>query len=90
MYGDAKIIESNGKLILNILPAPDLIGDLTHWHHDVFKIIWRKQFAWFDEGYIQFIMNPAGDIVEFKLDVPNDDFWFEELEFKRKNVHNAN
>ena len=26
----------------------------------------------------------TGAVTEFKLDVPNEDFWFDELEFKRR------
>jgi len=29
-------------------------------------------------------MNPGGEIVELKLDVPNDDFWFWEPEFRTR------
>jgi hypothetical protein len=74
----------NGKLVLQFLPAPDLKGDLTHWHFDTFIVKWHKQFPWFDEGTVQFLMDANGKVVEMKIDVPNEDFWFTELEFKKR------
>lgn len=84
MYGDATVTLENGRLVLQFLPAKDLVGDLHHWHYDTFEIKWRKEFAWFGAGKVQFFMNEKADVVELKIDVPNEDFWFTELEFKRK------
>jgi len=84
MYGDAKVKLENGVLVVQFLPNPDLIGDLTHWHYDTFVIKWQKEFAWFDEGTVQFILDKSGKITEMKIDVPNEDLWFTELEFKKK------
>jgi hypothetical protein len=39
---------------------------------------------WFDEGMVQFLMDANGKATEMKIDVPNEDFWFTELEFKRE------
>jgi hypothetical protein len=61
-----------------------LVADLTHLHYDTFVIHWRSEFAWFGEGTAQFLLDAAGDVVELKLDVPNDDLWFHELDLKRK------
>ena len=84
MYGDAKVTLEDGKLILRMLPNPDLAGELAHWEYDVFEIRWFKKFAWFGNGKVQFILNLEGEPAEFRMEVPNEDFWFEELEFKRK------
>ncbi len=84
MYGDATVSLQDGKLVLQLLPNPDLIGDLSHWHYDTFVVTWRKQFAWFDDGKVQFMLNQDGEVTEMKIDVPNDDFWFTELEFLKK------
>ncbi|MFQ5649381.1 MAG: serine hydrolase [bacterium] len=84
MYGDAEVTLENGSLVLHLLPNPDLTGDLSHWHFDTFVVNWRKQFAWFDEGTVQFLLDADGQVAEMKIDVPNQDFWFTELEFKRK------
>jgi len=84
LYGDATVELEDGALVLRLLPNPDLVGDLTHWHHDTFLIQWRHEFPWFDDGWAQFVLNRNGKVVEMKLDVPNEDFWFDELEFRRR------
>ncbi len=86
MYGDGRITLADGKLVLELLPNKDLVADLTHWHYDTFKLEWRQEFAWFNDGWIQFELDIQGDVIEMKMDVPNDDFWFYELELKRKHA----
>lgn len=83
MYGDATITQENGKLVLQLLPNRDLVADLSHWHHDTYVLKWRQDMPWFDEGTVNFILDASGKISEMKIDVPNEDFWFTELELKR-------
>lgn len=84
MYGDATVTLEDGKLVLRLLPNPDLVADLTHWHYDVFEVNWRTDFSWFGTGKISFLMDQKARVSEFKLNVPNNDFWFHELEFVKK------
>lgn len=84
LYGDATVQLQDGGLVLSLLPNPDLVGDLTHWHHDTFRVRWRTDFSWFGDGLVRFVRDPSGSIEEMKIDVPNGDFWFHELELKRR------
>jgi CubicO group peptidase (beta-lactamase class C family) len=84
MYGDGQVSLEDGRLVLRLLPNPDLVADMTHLHHDTFLLEWRDTFAWFGTGAATFILDPFGRVTEMKLDVPNDDLWFHELEMKRK------
>jgi CubicO group peptidase (beta-lactamase class C family) len=84
MYGDARVRLEDGALVLELLPNEDLVADLAHWHYDTFHVEWREEFAWFDDGWIQFLLDLDGRVVEMKMDVPNEDFWFEELELRRR------
>jgi CubicO group peptidase (beta-lactamase class C family) len=84
MYGDAEVALDKGKLVLRLLPTPDLTADLVHWQHDVFEVKWHKKHAWFGDGKVQFLLNQQSAVTEFKMDVPNEDFWFDELEFKKR------
>lgn len=84
MYGDATVALADGHLVVRFLPNPDLTGDLTHWHYDTFEVEWRHEFPWFGKGTVQFLLDKTGKVVEMKVDVPNEDLWFTELEFKRK------
>lgn len=84
LYGDAEVRERGGGLVLTLLPNPDLVADLTHLHHDTFRLEWRKDFAWFDGGVVQFLTTPDGRVSGMFIDVPNEDLWFHELDFRRK------
>jgi CubicO group peptidase (beta-lactamase class C family) len=84
MYGDGTVTVEDGGLVLRLLPNPDLVADLTHLHHDTFLIEWRNTFAWFGVGAATFVLDPFGEVTEMKLDVPNDDLWFHELEMIKK------
>ncbi len=77
------MVEENGRLVLRLLPNPDLVADLEHLHYDTFVIRWRKTFAWFAEGTIQFVPDADGVFQDLRLNVPNDDLWFDELQFRR-------
>lgn len=84
MYGDASVTLEDGHLVLRLLPTRDFVADLTHLHFNTFLLKWRKEFAWFDEGTAHFLLDASGNVAEMKLDVPNNDLFFTELEFKRK------
>lgn len=84
MYGEAEVALENGGLVLRLLPNPDLTADLEHLHYDTFVIRWRSTLAWFGQGTAQFVLDPSGAVGEMRLDVPNDDFWFRELEMVRR------
>jgi len=86
MYGDARVTLQQGKLVLELLPAPIFISDLTHLHYDTFQLMLRNTFSFVPHGTgtVQFLRDKQGDVVEMKLDIPNRDFWFDELELKKK------
>ncbi len=84
LYGDATVTLEDGALVLRLLPNPDLVADLEHLHYDTFLIRWRKNLAWFGKGAATFVLDGSGQTAELKLDVPNDDLWFHELELRRR------
>jgi CubicO group peptidase (beta-lactamase class C family) len=85
MFGDARVSAENGQLVLKFVPSPLFVGDMEHWHFDTFRIKWRDTIVYpFPRGFVTFILNPQGKVDEMKIDVPNPDFLFTELEFKRK------
>lgn len=85
LYGDATVREENGKLVLRMLPSPNFVADLEHWHYDTFRIKWRPTVAYdFPPGFVIFSIDKNGKAAELEIDQPNNDFWFYELEFKRK------
>jgi CubicO group peptidase (beta-lactamase class C family) len=84
MYGDVRVAEENGKLVLRMIPSPNFVADLEHWHYDTFRIHWRPSVAYdFPPGFVTFSIDRTGRTDELKIDQPNNDFWFYELELKR-------
>src|SRR3712207_5076184 len=84
MFGDAKVAVENGRLVVRLAPSPNFVGDLEHWHYDTFSIKWRDSIVYpFGRGFVTFTLNPQAKIDEMKIDVPNPEFDFKELEFKR-------
>ena len=84
LYGDATVELEKGRLVLRFEPAADFVADLEHLHYDTFLLTWRKTFPWFGKGTCRFLVDKRGKVEEMKIDVPNEDFWFTELEFKRR------
>jgi CubicO group peptidase (beta-lactamase class C family) len=84
LYGDVEVALEDGGLVLRMVPAPDLVADLVHLQHDTFVLTWRRDFPWFGKGTARFGLDAAGRASELALDVPNEDFWFTELELRRR------
>jgi Domain of unknown function (DUF3471)/Beta-lactamase len=84
MYGDVAIGEENGKLVMRFLPSPNFVADLEHWHYDTWQIKWRPSVAYnFPRGFVTFTIDRNGKTEQLKVDQPNNDFWFYELDLKR-------
>ncbi len=84
MYGDVAITEENGKLVMRLVPAPNFVADLEHWNYDTFQIHWRRSVPYnFPRGFVTFTLDKFGKTDQLKIDQPNNDFWFYELELKR-------
>jgi CubicO group peptidase (beta-lactamase class C family) len=85
LYGDVAIASEGDRLVLRMVPAPNLVADLEHWHYDTFQIHWRDTVHYnFPRGFVTFTLDGTGNSDELKIDQPNDDFWFYELELKRR------
>ncbi len=84
MYGDVTIAEENGKLVLRLGPAPNFVADLEHWHFDTFQIHWRPSVNYnFPRGFVTFTIDKDAKTDQLKIDQPNNDFWFYELDLHR-------
>lgn len=84
MYGDVVVAEESGKLVMRFTPSPNFVADLEHWHYDTFQIKWRPSVAYsFPRGFVTFTIDKNGKTDQLKIDQPNNDFWFYELDLKR-------
>jgi hypothetical protein len=84
MYGDITIAEENGKLVMRMLPTPTYVADLEHWHLDTWQIHWRPSVGYnFPRGFVTFTIDKNAKATDMKIDQPNNDLWFYELELHR-------
>ncbi len=79
IYGLIEIYEEKGDLRVKFEHTPFLDATLKHWHYDTWKLDWDEQHAWFSFGTIQFEKDNNQKVTGLKFDVPNNDFFFEEL-----------
>ena len=84
MYGDVIVSNENGKLVMRLGPAPNFVADLDHWNYDTFEIHWRPTVHYnFPRGFVTFTLDKNGKTDQLKIDQPNNDFWFYELDLHR-------
>jgi len=70
-------------LLVQFVPSPKFHGKLKHLHFDTFEITFTE-FPSLPPGTCNFILDADGKVSEMKIDVPNPDFDFTELEFKKQ------
>ncbi|WP_445381770.1 serine hydrolase [Robiginitalea sp. IMCC43444] len=83
LYGELSIVQKDNNLKLEFSHSPLLSATLTHWHYNVWKLNWDHPQAWFSFGTIQIQTNNMMEVSGFAFDVPNDDFFFEEIKPKK-------
>ena len=80
LYGDADVYLRNDTLMVHLVPSPQFLGTLRHLYFDTFEITFTN-FPSLPKGTVQFVTDAQANIHEMKIDVPNPDFDFTELEF---------
>jgi len=82
MYGKAKIDIIDENLHITLLPAKEkFTSKMEHWHYDTFRIKFKDEFL--PQGFVTFDFNSNAEITGFKIDLPNPDFHFFHLDFKK-------
>lgn len=83
MYGKATVRMQGSDLKLTLVPSARIFsGTMEHWHYDTFKVQFNDPFLTY--ALITFDFNSSGKVSGFKIDLPNDDFHFENLDFRRQ------
>lgn len=81
-YGDAKVELKNNNLHLTLMPSQKMFyGTMEHWHYNTYKVTFKDPFLTY--ALVTFGFKPDGTVSDFKIDLPNWDFHFENLHFKR-------
>lgn len=84
MYGPAEVNLTDDALHVTFMPTKEkFTSTMEHWHHDTFRIRFKDEFL--PEGFITFHFNSNGEVTGFTIDLPNPDFHFFNLDFKKKN-----
>lgn len=80
MYGDAVIKQEGQNLSITLKPASKVFtSEMEHWHDDSWRIKFNDDFL--PEGWVNFDLNDEGEVTGFKIDLPNPDFHFFNLDF---------
>ncbi len=75
-YGDVTIAQEGAGLVIRFSHSPAYTGDLTHWHHDTFRVRFRVRNV--PDAWVQFQLNPDQSIDRVKMAAvsPTTDFSF--------------
>lgn len=82
LYGEANVTLQNGNLFIQFVPTKMFHGKLNHWHYDTFTVEFPEVPS-LPEGTVNFVFNASGDVEQMRVDIPNPDFDFTELEFRK-------
>lgn len=82
LYGDATVSLKDGNLYLQFIPTKMFHGKLTHWHYDTFTVEFTEVPS-LPEGTVNFVFDADGEVEQMRVDIPNPDFDFTELEFRK-------
>ncbi|PPK95851.1 CubicO group peptidase (beta-lactamase class C family) [Nonlabens xylanidelens] len=83
IYGNFEVKEMNGELKLLWEHTPLLNSTLSHFNYDAYEIHWDEPQAWFSFGTVKFESDAYGKVTGITFDVPNDDFFFNEMNATR-------
>ncbi len=83
LYGNVELSLDKGKLVLDFLPAPRLIGDLEPFSKDTF-LIRLRDMPFLPQGTVKFYIDDKGEVSELVIDIPSPDFDFMELDLTKQ------
>jgi len=64
-YGPVNLVEQNGTLRLDFLQTPDMVGTLSHWQYDTFRVDWDDSSI--EPAYVTFVLDAEGRIASFTM-----------------------
>ena len=64
VYGETRLAWEDGRLVLRY--APDYTADLSHWHYDTFRAVWRR--TGFGRAFVTFALDSRGRVATMNVD----------------------
>ncbi len=83
IYGNFYVKQKGKDLVLEWEHTPLLNSHLTHFNYDSYEIHWDEPQAWYSFGTVTFEKDAYGTVTGISFDVPNDDFFFYEMNAKK-------
>ncbi|HKL37816.1 MAG TPA: serine hydrolase [Bacteroidales bacterium] len=81
-YGKAEIRMTDEGPELSLLPAAEFFtSTMKHWHYDTYRVDFKDPFLPF--GLVTFDFNSKGEVRGFSIDLPSNDFHFQNLYFEK-------
>lgn len=80
-YGDVKIFSEGSKLIFRMGQGKQFVSDLLPMGKTNYRIRFVDKFL--PDGIVAFTLNSEGNVDGFTIDLPNPDFHFYNLKFKK-------
>lgn len=59
-YGPINVAHENGALSMNFTLTPGMVGAMTHWQYDTFRVDWQDRLI--EPAYVTFALNADGGI----------------------------
>jgi len=82
VYGKAVIEDHKGELSIKLLPAESIFSSsMEHWQQNTYRIRFKDKFL--PDGFVTFEVDANAKVKGFKIDLPNPDFHFHNLDFKK-------
>ncbi|CAN5826348.1 serine hydrolase [soil metagenome] len=64
MYGEAKVRQENGRLVVEF--GPSFVGEMEHWHFNTFRTRWRDPSM--GRGWINFTIGSNGKVRQMEME----------------------
>ena len=64
LYGEMTVAVEDDSLVVQYWD--DFIGDLEHWHHDIFRVVWRRPDA--GRSFVRFTLDERARITAMEVD----------------------
>jgi hypothetical protein len=78
MYGEANLSMKGDQIILSLSAHPRIEGVLEHWQQDIWIAKWNDPI--WQESKMFFTVDPAGGVVDFRMQVRPD--WIDPYEYR--------
>jgi hypothetical protein len=64
LWGEITVTHEGDHLVLRY--APDFVADLEHWHHDIFRAVWRTPGD--GRSFVTFTLDQRGRITAMEVE----------------------